>query len=34
MNYINILVIIMSQFAIKSAPVSLYKLTWFHVTFL
>ena len=33
-NYISILVIIMSPFAVKSDPLSLYNLTWCHVTFL
>ena len=33
-NYTSILVIIMSPFAVKSDPLSLYTLTWCHVTFL
>ena len=34
MSYTNILVIIMSPYAVQSAPLSLYDLTWYHVTLL
>ena len=33
-NYTNILLEIMSPFAVQSAPLCLYNLTWYHVTFL
>ena len=33
-NYTNILLIIMSPFVVQSAPLSLYDLNWYHVTFL
>ena len=33
-SFTNFLVIIISPFAVQSAPFSLYNLTWYHVTFL